>query len=515
MRSRRTLGAVVAVMLALAACTSCGEDFDPDVRSGKKPAPLAAIYDLLVEYPDLEFPALGSKGLVLDVTLELEPDPNAPAPGILNGTATIREARVGGVARPFDPAAPLHVSGTARRGQIDLLPFGPVMVGTQTLWVDLIGTVDPDARGLNGIALFSNVATQGSWFGIKQRRYLVAASDFGLQGTITVITVRFGNTDDESFEVKRDVELISGDPVAASSGTLPMVANRLFFDNIQVLDRDRDFLTALQFSTGNGSNPHDVLAAAPGKVYITRYEPGFDDLLIADPGTGATLGTLPLGALATNGSGTARPDRLVKAGGLVLVTLQNIDASFTEYGPGLVAFIDPNTDSLISSITLAGQNPFGPPSVHPVTGQVFLADAGIFPGLLPQTLSGGIEVIDPVTMTTLGLLVDDDDAGGNISGVAVGDTTGYAVVVDAGGTNSLVAFNPSTGDLGPVILATSVFIPEIRYDGDGYLLVAEHDFGNPGLRVLEAVTGKSVARIKLSLPPVSVAILTRDLLDLN
>ena len=87
--------------------------------------------------------------------------------------------------------------------------------------------------------------------------------------------------------------------------------------------------------------------------------------------------------------------------------------------------------------------------------------------------------------------------------------------VDAGGSNSVITFNPSTGTLGPVVLATTAFIPEIRYDGDGYVLVAEHDFGNPGLRVLDAASGAAVARIRLSLPPVSVAILTRDLLDLK
>jgi len=493
--------------------TGCGSDFN--FGSGKRAAsPIAAVYDLEALYPGLEFPDLNATGLELDLEVEFEPPlPGAP-PGEITGEARILEARVGGVVRTFDPNSPMPVAGTLRGETLDLFPFGPVTIGMLALYVELHGTLSPEGRTITGLARLSNMVDEGAWEGIRQRSYLVAASDFGINGTATIITVRFGGTPDVSFEVRRDAELISGDPVAASSGDLPFIVNRLSNDNVQVLDRDRDFLTALQFSTGNGSNPHDALLAAPGRLYVTRYEPAFDDVLVADPNTGDVLGRIPLAAWATNASATARPDRIVQAGGHVLVTMQNIDSSFRDYGPGLAAFIDPADDSVISVLTLAGQNPFGPPSVHPATGEVYLADAGIFPGLLPRSLSGGIEVIDPVTMTSLGLLVDDDDAGGNISGVAVaGEDIGYMVVVTDTGSNSLVAFHPATGAIGNVLLSTSAFIPEIRYDGDGYLLVAEHDTNNPGLRVLDAATGTGVVRIPLSLPPVSVAILTRDLLE--
>ncbi len=508
--------AALAGIAAVLLFAGCGSDFEFG-GGGRKPLnPLAAIYDAEALYPDLEFPVLGATGLELEMEITFDPPAPGAPPGEVAGHATILEARVAGVPRPFDPNAPIPVSGSLSGERLDLFPFGPVTVGSLALFVELHGLVSQDGRTITGLARFSNLLDEGTWEGIRQRRYLVAGSDFGINGTVTVVTVRFGNTPEVSFEVLRDAELVSGDPVAASSAGLPLVVNRLFFDNVQVLDPDRRYLTSVQFSTGNGSNPHDALLAAPGKLYVTRYEPGFDDVLVADPDTGATLGRIPLSAWATNASATARPDRMVEAGGLVMVTLQNIDTTFRDYGPGLAAFIDPDDDSVVSVLTLEGQNPFGPPSVHPATGEVYVADAGIFPGLLPRSLSGGIEVIDPVTMTTRGLLVDDDDAGGNVSGVAVaGDSAGYMVVVSETGSNSLVAFDPATGAVGAAILSTAAFIPEIRYDGDGYILVAEHDLNSPGLRVLDAATGGAVVRIPLSLPPVSVSILTRDLLDLE
>jgi hypothetical protein len=500
---------VLTLLVACGLLAGCGSDFKYGGGKGRKGNPLAAVYDLVASYPDLDFPILARKGLRLGLEITIDPITDGHT---VTGTVMVREAQVMSLPESFDPKTPIDVSGQLRGDALAILPFGPVTVGGQQFFIELIGMVSPDGRLLDGIARLANISDEGTWYGVKQRSYLIAASDFGLQGTVSVITVRFGNTRDVVFEVRRDAELISGDPVAASSGGLALIVNRLFFDNIQVLDPASSYLTAAQFTTGNGSNPHDALEAAPGKIYVTRYEPAFDDILVADPNTGAALASIPLAQLATNASGTARPDRLARAGDFVLVTMQNIGNTFQDYGPGLAAFIDPNDNSIVASLELAGQNPFGPPSVHPSTGEIYLADAGIFPGLLSRSLSGGIEVLDPVTLTSKGILVDDDDAGGNIAGVAVtGDTTGYMVVVGASGGNSLRAFDPATGAVGPTVLATPALIPEIRYDGDGYLLVAEHDTSNPGLRVIDPNSASTVVRIPLSLPPVSLAILTRDL----
>jgi hypothetical protein len=504
--------ALAAILAAALLSLSCGDDFTFEATQPTgDPSPVAATYDIESTYPDFEFPEFAATGLSLDLTLEIDPDSVASPDGTLNGSVTIHHAKVGGVGQSFQPQGAIPFTGRLTGNQIHI-EFGPITVGMTTLSPYMDGLVSPRGRRMDGLARFGNITEQGSWFGIKQRRYLIAGSGYGLQGTASIITVRF----DTRFLVDRDVELISGDPVTSASGEIPFIINRFFFDNVQILDPLNGFLTAIQFSTGNGSNPHDALAAGPGRVYVTRYEPAFNDILIADPNTGTRVGSIPLGSLATNSSGAARPDRLVEVNGMVMVTLQNVDATFLEYGPGLVAFVDPATDGIVDAVTLQGQNPFGPPSIHPKTHDVYVAAAGIFQGLLPQELSGGIEVIDPISLTTRGLLVDDDDLGGNVSAVAVTSAgRGYAVVVTASGTNSLVAFDPADGSVQGTVLSTAAFIPEIRYDGDGYLLVAENDFGSPALRVLDAAAGREIVRIPLSLPPVSLAILTRGLLAGN
>ncbi len=504
-----TLTLVTAMALA---CAGCGKDFQ--FVTGPPPgqaAPLAATYDILAFYPDLFFPEFPATGLSLDLTLEIDPNSAGDPSGALSGSVTIRQATVGGAPRSFDPAGPLPVAGRLTGDQIDLQSFGPVTVGMTILFPDLEGFVAADGRSMQGLARLGNLPESGTWSAVKQRRYLVASTDLTLQGAASVVTVRYNTR----FSVD-PAEIISGDPVAAVSRGRPFIVNRLFFDNIQVLDPARGFALSRQFSTGNGSNPHDALMADGTRVYVTRYEPGtsppFSDVLIADVATGTALGRIPLEAFATNATGTPRPDRLVAVNGLVLVTLQNIDETFFDYGPGRVVFIDPATDTVVRAVTLEGQNPFGPPSVHPVTGEVYLSDAGIFQGSLPRALTGGIEVIDPVSLTTRGLLVDDDDLGGNVSGVAVASSSiAYAVVVTAAGRNSVVAFHPGTGAILGTLLTTSALIPEIRYDGDGYLLVAEHDISNPRLRIFDAATGTEIVRIGTALPPFSMAILTRDL----
>jgi hypothetical protein len=450
------------------------------------------------------------------MTLEIDSGGIDPS-GSFDGAIVVHEVRVGGVPRPFTADDPMAVTGVTDGIDWALDSFGPIRIGTAATGVShvmlgLNGMIALDGRTIAGIAVATSSGETGDFLAVKQRRYLVAATSFGVTGTVSLVRVRR----DTEFTIERDLEAVSGDPVVRASGSGVYVINRFFFDNVQSLDPSAGFTTALQFSTGNGSNPHDVAAIDPGRLYVARYEPPYNDLLIADPRDGSTQGFVDLSPLATNSTGTPRADSLVEAGGLLFAALQNIDVSFTEYGPGIVAVIDPDGGTLLRSITMEGTNPLGPPAVHPVTGDLYYAMAGIFQGSLGQELSGGIEVIDPGTLTTRGLLVDDDDLGGNVSGVAVssagGGVIGYCVVTDSTGINLVRAFDPDTGDVLPgAVLASSSFLPELTADGDGYILIPVHDVGNPRLLVLDAAGGNVVATLRLSLPPFSVAVLTRDL----
>ena len=511
----------VVLLIAFVLCpllAACGSSFAPgsDDARGHGARPLATIYDFLVTVPGLSFPQLSATGLTVDMTLEIDPNGLDPA-GHFEGGITVHEVKVGGVDRPFTAAAPLPATGRAQSSDWTLDSFGPIEVGSPATGVTLVmlslaGTLSADGRTIDGLSVATSSGETGAFHGVKQRRYLVAATDFGVTGTVSLVRVRFGT----QFRVDDDLEAISGDPVARATGGDVDIVNRFFFDNIQSLDPAAGFTTTLQFSTGNGSNPHDVLAVDSTRDYVTRYEPPYNDILIAARADGAPLGSIDLSTLATNASGTPRADSLALADGFVFASMQNIDATFTAYGPGRVAVIDPATDLVKRTITMAGRNPLGPPSVHPVTGDLYYAMAGIFGGTLPRDLSGGIEVIDVKTHTTRGLLVDDDLLGGNVSSVALAHTAagdfGYCVVTTASGVNRVRVFDPGSGAVAPgAVLESSAFLTEVVSDGDGYILVAAHDISDPRLIVLDAATGLVVAAPRLSLPPFSIAVLTRTL----
>jgi hypothetical protein len=475
------------------------------------------VYDLTIAVPDLPFPALNATGLWADVTLSIDPD-TFGASGSFDGSLRVREVRAGGATQPFRADDPLLVHGSVSGGEWTLDSFGPIEVGSDAtgrtaVMLSLDGMLSADGRSLEGLALVTSSGETGSFAGVKQRRYLVAGTDFGVTGTVSLVVIRY-NT---QVEVSRDLESVSGDPVVRASGSGVFVVNRFFFDNVQALDPGGGFRTALQFSTGNGSNPHDVMAVDGDRLYITRYEAPFNDLLIASRADGAAIGFVDLAPLATNDSGTPRADALAWAEGLVFASLQNIDGSFVEYGPGILAVIDPATDAIVASITLEGRNPFGPPAIHPGTGDLYYACAGVFQGSIPGELTGGIEVVDPRTLATRGLLVDDDTLGGNVSAVALSDVggggvAGHALVTFPSGLNALRAFDPATGAVASSAVYTSAaFLTDAVADGDGYLLVPEHDPSRPRLLVVDAATGAIVAAPVLSLPPFSVAVLTRNI----
>ena len=65
------------------------------------------------------------------------------------------------------------------------------------------------------------------------------------------------------------------------------VVNRLGQDNVLVLDESDPRTPLLQFSTGNGTNPHDIAFVSPSKAYISRYDD--TQVLIVNPEDGRFL----------------------------------------------------------------------------------------------------------------------------------------------------------------------------------------------------------------------------------
>ena len=90
--------------------------------------------------------------------------------------------------------------------------------------------------------------------------------------------------------------LIHSDARVRTFGSRVYVLNRLGQDNIIVLDTS-DLSTPLtQFSTGDGSNPHEIIVVNDEKAYVSVYER--DYVLVVNPSTGDSLATIDLSSFS-------------------------------------------------------------------------------------------------------------------------------------------------------------------------------------------------------------------------
>jgi len=103
----------------------------------------------------------------------------------------------------------------------------------------------------------------------------------------------------------------------------------------------------------------------------------------------------------------------VPAAGTVFVGIQDIDRTFTRYGEGRLAVIDPVTDEVVGSIPLGGKNPGALEVLVDAEGRskIYVALSGIYPGLVERELSGGVFVVDVTNRAVERVALDDDDAG--------------------------------------------------------------------------------------------------------
>ena len=524
--------AVLLGLTATACAVGCGGG---GYGGGGDPLPgpgarLDPVYDVTVTFPEAEVIAGGLTyhGIVLDLAFTFvdatvrDGDPRFRAP------ADVVAVQAGGAPQAFVLPQPITVEGTIEDERFTTDYFGAIQFASANLVLSLSGTIAPGSRRIEGSADLFGTSEPGTFVAILRRRYLVAGTDLSEVGEAATVEVRY----DRDIVLHEQLETISADPVARVEDGRPIVVNRYSYDNLQGLDPHSGFRTVFEPSTGNGSNPHDVVvlrdedagapvtATAPGQesagmAFVTRYEPPYDDLAVFDLDDGAFVQSIDLRPLALNPDGLPRPDQIVWSHRRLWVTLQDVNAGFTRFQNGRLAIIDPVLRRVEDVIDLAGQNPFESLEVEPSTGWIYVGLAGLFPASRAsnvQVLSGGVEAIDPSTRRSLGLVVDDDDLGGNVAGIAVPfPDRGFAVVTDAAFRNTVKMFDPQTRSvLGPVYDTTDR-VADLESDGGGWVLVADSSFTTPRLLILDGRTGAILAAVPLRLPPLSIANLTRSL----
>ncbi|MBW2147575.1 MAG: hypothetical protein JRG73_07810 [Deltaproteobacteria bacterium] len=366
----------------------------------------------------------------------------------------------------------------------------------------------------NGTDYFLNVPElgfMGSSYGIQWRldqnsgswalnsvwnifnRAFVVTTDFA--------TGSFSTFDLSTLAATNNIGAIHSDAAALNANGSIYVINRLGQDNITVYN-PADFSTPVrQFSVGNGSNPQALVLLTPSRAYVTLYEK--DYILIVNPQTGDELGRIDISAFA-DGDGIPESGPAVLVNGSVYVLLQVLDRNnfFTPTGGGILLKIDPVTDTVEGSVTLTLQNP-GSMLNHPGRKQLLVGAVGTF----TNTEDGGIEAINPSTMTSEGVLIRETALGGDLGGFAMADASkGYAIVSDSSFNYQVVSFNLNTGEkMTDIFGPTSAFLQKIAVH-KGKLYVLSRDLETPGIIVYNIWDDSRITAepVDVGLPPFDI-----------
>ena len=287
------------------------------------------------------------------------------------------------------------------------------------------------------------------------------------------------------------------------------VVNRFGGDNVQVVN-PATYATALQFSVGNGSNPHDIAFASATKAYVTRYESA--DLWIVNPQTGAHMGTISLAAFA-DADGNPEMDRLVMVGPLLFVSLERINrpGGYVPDDTALVAVVDTRADTLVDcDPALPGRQAIRLQLANPVTtfqfdrasSRLLIGCAGIY-----GVLDGGIEWIDPVNLASGGVAITEAELGGDVGDVVWRDAQkSYAIVADLAGNTSLVRWRATDGELlGTLWSPGGYSLSDAELNDAGELWVCRNSFSGSALRVYSVANDtQSGADLHCTLPPTAI-----------
>lgn len=330
-------------------------------------------------------------------------------------------------------------------------------------------------------------------------RYAVVSSDPS-SSSIAVL--------DESFAVLDESWVSSGTTypglVATLSADVVLPTRQAGDGTLTVIDRFfTDVITRFYVPSGNlngqvrthvdagySSNPQDFVFVSPQSAWATRYEPNLDpaalpenrgnDLIEVNPTemtlTGARIDLSSLNTMVVDASngGTrevevfARPGRARLIGTRLIVGLDRISASFDAAGPGMVAVVDLEDES-VEGVELSGLKNCG--NVGSVPGaptKVVVACAGFsqpFGDEAQIRASSGIAILDasepvvqverlwrvadhPDAPVAVGYVVALDEE--RVLGVANGD---FATVVD-----TLQRVDLVTGEQEAVYESTDSFV---------------------------------------------------------
>lgn len=281
--------------------------------------------------------------------------------------------------------------------------------------------------------------------------------------------------------------------------------NSVSTDNLQIIDpfsTTNPYRTIKQFSTGNGTNPMDVVIDG-GRAFITLYNPEADaanidangrpaDLIVMSTSTGGIQKRISFyDLLGDDGDRQANAFKMVAHQGVLYVLLQDLSSTTFEAGnPGQIAMLDMSTLQLLGSIVLQSRNPGGM-ELDTVNDKLIVSAVDDYD---TDTDFGGVEIVDLDSQQSE-VFIDDEDLGGYAEMLSVAEGMIYAVIAkyDAAAFvfKSKIISMPTSATRPTQAMEFLPFGDDIRslFFQDGFLWVS--------FRTISTSTGDSAPNIKV------------------
>lgn len=225
---------------------------------------------------------------------------------------------------------------------------------------------------------------------------------------------------------------------------------------------------------GECVDPQDVAVAPDGSLWVARFNT--PSLLVIPQGAGAMPAAIDLSSFDADGDGNPEMSSVRVVSGKAFVSLERItkqpSGDYLAQQPSQVVVLDTSSHAVLTTITLAGRNPFG--LMTESGGSLWLADLGNITDATET--DAGIEVLDTQALTSK-LVLTKPQLGGSPIDVAVQGSCGAAVIADPTlvSSTSLVSFG--TDGSSPVTVAippTGGFdLRGLLWTPGGTLLVAD------------------------------------------
>ena len=252
-----------------------------------------------------------------------------------------------------------------------------------------------------------------------------------------------------------------------------------------------------EFSVGNSRNPQDIVFPGDGTAWVSCYDAAV--LLQVDPAAGTILQTLDTSIFA-DADGYPETGWLHLEGSLLYMSCQNLDRDnwFMPIGPGRLLVLDTATSQWLEPIALQGANPYTQFRKSP--------DDRLLVGCVGNwALSdGGIEAVDLVTRTSLGMVLTEAQLCGDVLNfVPTSGDTIYALTSSPSFGTDLIRVQENSAQVTVLETRDQYDLVDLTWDGGFQIYVADRHLGNSGILVFDSVSGLELtsAPVGLDLPP--------------